>query len=161
MKYIEKTAKKIGMWVLLMLLALGAEEVIGESLNAPELTKPIAAMKVSLPDAEVNYAVKEREDGRYEWKLFFTQGTSLGVCKIWEDANTIRKGEMYDKGTEAMTADKAVELIAKEMGEIKIIELDLDYDDGRLCYEGEAELDGKRYEFEMTAAGKIIEWERD
>lgn len=37
----------------------------------------------------------------------------------------------------------------------------LDRDDGRLVYEGEAELDGRFYDFEMTAEGKIIEWERD
>ena len=36
-----------------------------------------------------------------------------------------------------------------------------DRDDGRLRYEGEAEIGGKRYEFEMSVDGSIIEWERD
>lgn len=161
MKHMKKAAKKILMLALIMLVGLGTQEAIGESLNSAELEKPVAAMKVSMPDAELNYAVKEKDDGRYEWKLFFTQGTSLGVCKIREDTNEIRKVEMYDKGTDSLTADKAMELLIQEKGKLTVIELDLDWDDGRLCYEGEAELDGKRYEFEMTAAGKIVEWERD
>lgn len=157
----QKVSRKIWMLVVLMLLLFAAEEVVAENLNAPELEKPLAAMKVSLPDAQLNYAVKERDDGRWEWNLFFTQGTSLGVCKVLEESNTIRKVEMYDKAEDTLTADKAMEKLAQEKGNAVIIELELDWDDGRLCYEGEAELEGKRYEFEMTAAGRIIEWERD
>ena len=154
--------KRIWTLILAMMMMIAAQGVIGEGLTADELTAPLAALKVSLPDAEVNYAIKEREDGRYEWKIFFTQNGSLGECKIWEDSNTIRKVEMYDRGTEnALTADKAVARLIQEKGEMTIIELDLDWDDGALRYEGEAEMNGKRYEFEMTAEGRIIEWERD
>ena len=157
----KKVSRKIWMLVVFMLFLLVAQEVGAENLNAPELAKPLAALQVSLPDAQLNYALKEREDGRWEWKLFFTQGTSMGVCKVWEDSNTIRKVEMYEKAADALTADKAVEKLVQEKGNVILQELDLDWDDGRLCYEGEAELDGKRYEFEMTAEGRIIEWERD
>ena len=41
------------------------------------------------------------------------------------------------------------------------VDLGLDRDDGSLRYEGEAELDGKRYEFEMRVTGEIVEWDRD
>ena len=43
----------------------------------------------------------------------------------------------------------------------RIVDLELDHDDGRLRYEGVAEQSGKRYEFELSVSGKIIEWERD
>ena len=48
-----------------------------------------------------------------------------------------------------------------EQGDLQIVDLELDRDNGRLRYEGEATLDGKRYEFEISVAGEIIEWERD
>lgn len=157
-----KMMKKFYVLLLALLLVIGAQEVLGEDLNAPESLKPIAALKVSLPDAEVNYLIREREDGRNEWKLFFKQKEALGVCKIWEDTNTIRKVELYDKGTEnALTAEQAMAKLKEEKGDLTVVELDLDWDDGELRYEGEAEIDGKRYEFEMTAAGRVIEWERD
>ena len=154
--------KKVYIILLALLLVFGVEEAFGESLDSPALSAPIAAMKVSLPDAQLHYAVKEREDGRDEWNLFFSQNGSLGVCKIWADTNTIRKVELYDRGTEeALTADKAMEKLAQDKGAMTVRELELDWDDGELRYEGEAELDGRYYEFEMTAAGRVIEWERD
>lgn len=39
--------------------------------------------------------------------------------------------------------------------------LELDWEDGELIYEGEAELNGKRYEFEIRVTGEMLEWERD
>jgi len=154
--------KKMFVLLMALLLVLAAGNVLAEEPNPQEPVKPIAALKVSMPDAEVNYAIMEYDDGKNEWKLFFTQKDALGVCKIWEDTNTIRKVELYDRGTEnALTADQAVAKLKEEKGELTVVELDLDWDDGELRYEGEAEIDGKRYEFEMTAAGRIIEWERD
>lgn len=154
--------KKVYVLLMAMLMVLGAGNVLAQEPNHQEPVKPIAALKVSMPDAEVNYAIMEYDDGRDEWKLFFTQKDTLGVCKVWEDTNTIRKVELYDRGTEnALTADQAMAKLKEEKGELTIVELDLDWDDGELRYEGEAEIDGKRYEFEMTAAGRIIEWERD
>lgn len=42
-----------------------------------------------------------------------------------------------------------------------VMELELDWEDGELIYEGEAELNGKRYEFEISVNGEMLEWERD
>ncbi|MBQ2991249.1 MAG: hypothetical protein IJD60_08150 [Clostridia bacterium] len=154
------------LWVMLMLvlslLVFAAESVYAMELDAPELQAPLAALKVSMPEAQVNYAIKTRDDGRESWELFFKQNNALGVCKIPVDSNTIRKVELYDRGTEdALTADLAMEKLRKEKGEMTVLDLELDWDDGRLYYEGEAKVGDRRYEFEMTADGRIIEWERD
>ncbi|MBQ4265207.1 MAG: hypothetical protein IJB85_06820 [Clostridia bacterium] len=150
--------KKI--FVLMMVLALAAMPAMAEEFSA-EKEKALAAMKVSLPEAVVDYAVRERDDGRYEWELFFTQGSQLGVCEVLESTNEIRKVTLYEKPEDALLASEAMALLAQKKGNVNIIDLELDRDGGRLGYEGEAELDGKRYEFEMSVTGDIIEWERD
>ena len=143
--------------MVLMLVAAGAsaEEFVTEKNNA------LAAAKVSLPDAVVDYAVRERDDGRYEWDLFFTQGSQIGECEVLESTNEIRKVTLYEKPEGALNASEAMALLAKQKGAIEIIDLELDRDGSSLRYEGEAELSGKHYEFEMDITGKIIEWERD
>ena len=141
--------------LLMMAGAAMAEEFETEKNNA------LAAFKVSMPDAVVDYTVRERDDGRYEWKLFFTQGSQIGMCKVLESSNEIRKVKLYEKTAGVLTASEAMAKLAEKKGAVTVTELDLDRDDGRLVYEGDAELDGKRYEFEMKATGEIVEWERD
>ena len=81
--------------------------------------------------------------------------------KVLEDGNELRKVTLYEKPDGALTAAEAMEKLAASKGAVTVIDLDLDRDDGRLRYEGEAELDGKRYEFEMSVTGELLEWERD
>ena len=150
--------KKI--FVLMMVLVLAAMPAMAEEYTA-EREKALAAMKVSLPDAVVDYAVRERDDGRYEWDLFFIQGSQIGICEVMESSNEIRKVTLYEKPEGALLASEAMAQLTQKKGDVTIVDLELDRDDGRLCYEGEAELDGKRYEFEMSITGDIIEWERD
>jgi len=147
----------VTMALMLVVVACGAvaEEFEAEKNNA------LAAVKVSLPDAVVDYAVRERDDGRYEWDVFFTQGDQLGEVEVLESSNEIRRVTLYDKPEGALTAGEAMALLAEKKGALTVIDLELERDNGRLRYEGEAELDGKRYEFEMSASGDLIEWERD
>ena len=152
--------KKIAIVMMVLVLLSGAvsahaEEFVTEKNNA------LAAAKVSLPEAVVDYAVRERDDGRYEWELFFTQGSQIGEVEVIESTNEIRKVTLYEKPEGALTASEAMALLAEKKGAIQIIDLELDRDGGSLRYEGEAELSGKRYEFEMRITGEIIEWERD
>lgn len=152
--------KSIAIIMTALLLVTAVHIVFAEDFSA-EKEKAIAAMKVSLPEAVVNYAVREYDDGRYEWDLFFTQGGQMGECEVLESSNEIRKVTLYEKPEGALTADEAMALLSQSKGALTILDLELDRDGGSLRYEGEAELGGKRYEFEMTAAGEIIEWERD
>lgn len=160
----HKMIRKMMSLVMVLTMALAAQAALAESAadpNAAAREKAIAAMKVSMPEAQLHYALRERDDGRWKWELFFTQGTSMGVCKVNEDSNTIRKVELYDKPEGALTADQAMEKLMSEKGASAIIELDIDREGGGLYYEGECEVGGRRYEFEMEVGGSIIEWERD
>lgn len=160
----SKMIRKMFSLAMVLVMALTAQAALAESAadpNAAARDKAVAAMKVSMPEAELNYALRERDDGRWQWELFFSQGASMGVCKVLEDSNTIRKVELYDKAEGALTADQAVQKLMSEKGASAIVELDLDREGGELYYEGECEVGGRRYEFEMADDGSIIEWERD
>lgn len=151
--------KMIAMLLALALLTMSGA-AMAEEFEAGK-NRALAALQVSMPDATVDYAVRERDDGRWEWNLFFTEGAQIGMCKVLEGSNEIRKVKLYEKTEGMLDAGEAMEKLAEKKGAVTITELDLDWDDGRLIYEGEAELDGKRYEFEMQATGEMIEWERD
>ena len=44
----------------------------------------------------------------------------------------------------------------------KIVEIELDYDDGKYVYEGEARLNGREYDFKVNATtGSLIKWKLD
>ena len=151
---------------LMMLAACGAMAdsyyLDRSSLPADSQQTAEAAFAAKLPQATLNYSILDRDDGRFEWELFFTNGSALGVCEV--DAMTgvvIRVKEYTETKAGALAANAAVEALKAAKGSLTIVELDLDRDDGRLVYEGEAELDGRFYDFEMTVSGQIIEWERD
>ena len=148
-------AMMLALALLTMAGAAMAEEFETEKNNA------LAAFKVSMPDAVVDYTVRDRDDGRYEWDIFFTQGNQLGVCEVLESSNEIRKVKLYEKTEGALLASEAMAKLAEKKGAITVVNLDLERDDGRLVYEGDVQLDGKRYEFEMKITGEIVEWERD
>lgn len=146
--------------MMVLVLALAAQAGLAEEYETQRQNAQ-AAFKVSLPEATVDYTVRERDDGNYEWHLFFSQEQLLGVCKVLESSNEIRRVELFAKPEGGLTASEAMALLAQKKGNVTVIELELDWDHDVLTYEGEAELDGKRYEFEMSATGEIIEWERD
>ena len=152
--------KKIAIVMMALLLVVTALHASAEEFAA-EKENAIAAVKVSMPDAVVDYTVRDRDDGRYEWDIFFTQGTQIGVCEVLESTNEIRKVKLYEKPAGALTAVEAVKTLEEKKGAVTVVDLDLERDDGRLVYEGEVQLDGKRYEFEMKVTGEVIEWERD
>jgi len=163
----RKMIRKLTAFALVLLLGLLAHSATAEhaqqGTQSDETAQEnaVSAMKVSLPEATLHYAVREYDDGRAQWNLFFTQGASIGICKVNEENNTIRKVELYEMTDGMLTADKAMQMLEAEKGPLTVVELELDRERDSLVYEGEAEVDGKRYEFEMNALGRIIEWERD
>ena len=147
---------------LLVILAVDAVFAEAAEPYAAERAGAVAAVQAAMPGAAIDYAVRERDDGRYEWSVFFRQDGVLGEAKVLETGSELRKVELFNQSRESsLTASEAMAKLAQEKGEMTIVDLELDWDDGRLAYEGEAEMNGKRYEFEMTAEGRIIEWERD
>lgn len=128
---------------------------------ADELQQALDALQAHTPGAVVDYAVRERDDGQYEWDLFFTLNDQLGQCEMREDGFEIRRVTLYDMPLDGLTASETMAVLMQEKGDIQIIGLELDHDDGRIRYEGEASLGEKLYEFEISINGNIIEWERD
>lgn len=121
------------------------------------------AVKAELPDVTIDYVLQEYDDGRIEWEVVYRTPTGgLGSCTVRSSDYAVREIRTYDNvPADALTVEGALDVLRAEMGAITLIELDVDYDDGYLCYDGEVELDGKRYEFEITVSGRIIEWSRD
>ena len=169
----RRSAMKKFYWMLTLLavFALGAHSALAEGADIPkpqfpaeyaeEFTKAEAALKAHTPGTVVDFAVRERDDGREEWDLFFVLGGQLGEGEVIESDYTVRNVRLYDMPEGGLSAAQAVRLLRKEKGDLQIVDLELDRDNGRLRYEGEATLDGKRYEFEISVEGELIEWERD
>ena len=157
--------------VLLMVLALPAQGVWAETADTQtpylpaeytaEFEKAVAALQAHAPDAAVDYSVRERDDSRYEWDLFFVLNEQLGVCEVSETDFSVHRVQLYELPEGALTASQVVEALAQEKGDILIVELELDLDDDRLRYEGTAKKGEKDYEFTLAIDGKLIEWERD
>lgn len=124
-----------------------------------------AAAQETAPEATLHYAVLEKDDGRYEWNVFYSEGGVYGICSVQAETGELYATEVfYGMPEGAMTADQAVEALVAAKGELIIRELDLELDDdtGAYTYEGKAELNGTVYEFELDAvSGSIFEWERD
>lgn len=126
-----------------------------------ERQKVLAAVSASLPEATVDYTVREWDKRQYVWNVFFTQGTWLGMCKVAEDTGEVYQVEMFGKPEGAMNAGEVMAALAESMGDITVTELELDWERDWLIYEGEALMNGGLYEFEVSATGDLLEWERD
>lgn len=131
--------------------------------SAPLTPEALAceAVRKELPTAVIQYVLQDRDDGRLEWNLFFTNGNTIGEYEVDGETYAVRKSRIYDMPANALTADQAIAQLAKSKGDVTILELELERDDGKLFYEGSVELDGKRYDFEMTLEGRLVDWERD
>lgn len=61
-----------------------------------------------------------------------------------------------------LTLEGALKVLALHRPEAEFRALELEEDDGIWEYEGEALINGEKYEFELNArTGKLLEWERD
>lgn len=126
----------------------------------------IDAALTFLRSGEAQYALLERDDGRYEWNVFVTAGEDVGIVGVQAETGEIRSFEAYyGLASQILTADEAVAALIDAQGDLTVVDLDIDFDDddGRTPrYDGKAEIDGRTYEFEMNAAtGDVYEWERD
>ena len=126
----------------------------------------IDAALTFLRSGEAQYALLERDDGRYEWNVFVTAGEDVGIVGVQAETGEIRSFEAYyGLASQILTADEAVAALIDAQGDLTVVDLDIDFDDDddrTPRYDGKAEVDGRTYEFEMNAAtGDVYEWERD
>ena len=150
----------------LMLMITGsalAESYYSNLMNLPadSVDQAKAAVIAQLPQAVIDHAQLDYDDRRLEWDIFYTRDGMFGVCEVNAETYKVIRTKEYPSAEGALTAAKAIEALKQAKGNLTIVDIDLDRDDGRIVYEGEAELDGRFYEFEMTVDGQIIEWERD
>ena len=143
---------------------LGSLLVPGSSVSdIPADSAVVNAVKAELPDVTIDYILEERDDGRTEWEVIYrTPAGGLGSCTVKSSSYAIREIRSYDDiPAGSLGVEEALNVLREAKGGFTLVEIDLDYDDGHLCYDGEVELDGKYYEFEVTVEGRIIEWSRD
>lgn len=113
------------------------------------------------PGAYVAFTLLEKDDGLYRWKVFVRSGEDWLVYERNALDGAAMETERYF-GAAVVTPEEAVEAIRAQKGDIVLTELDMTLDKGRLVYEGQAELGGVRYEFEVLAAdGSLLEWKKD
>ena len=79
----------------------------------------------------------------------------------WEQENKTPKTTAA-QAKETISAEKARSIVLAKAPGAEIVELELDRDDGRMTYEGEAYKDGMEYEFELDAyTGAILKWDEE
>lgn len=137
---------------------LSASEAV---VQIPEAV--LQAVKAALPDAEAYYALEEYDDGRKEWEVFFTTAAAeLGCCSVKDGSYQVRDVERYaNLPAGALLVTEALTQLQTEKGAFTPVELEMERENGHICYEGQGLLDGRMYEFVITVEGKVLEWERD
>lgn len=162
---------------------IDTSNVIGEA-RAKEI------ILAKAPGAEITKLVLDEDDGILYYEGYARVDSKLYEFEVKADDGVIRKWELEDdysdnnsgnsssgnsnnnnststpKPTTApstsISMDEARTLVLKKVPGATITKIELDYDDGRKIYEGEAYKDGYEYEFEINAStGKFIKWEQD
>lgn len=162
---------------------IDTSNVIGEA-RAKEI------ILAKAPGAEITKLVLDEDDGTLYYEGYARVDGKLYEFEVKADDGVIRKWELEDdysdnnsgnsssgnsnnnnststpKPTTApstsISMDEARTLVLKKVPGATITKIELDYDDGRKIYEGEAYKDGYEYEFEINAStGKFIKWEQD
>lgn len=123
------------------------------------------AVQKEYPGATVVRYDERIDDGWHEIEVFFYAEGVYGTLELNAESGTILDADVYfgdyTDGS-VLTQDAAIAALASLKPGVEVVKIELDEDDGRSIWEGDAKLDGKRYEFELDAAsGTLIEWERD
>lgn len=117
------------------------------------------------PDATIASQTSEIDDRLNEIKLFFYTDSLFGTMSLNAETGDILEydvsiGSYLSDGQLTLDAAEA-QLLALKPG-ATVTKIELDKDNGRVFWEGDATLDGKRYEFKLDAfTGALVEWERD
>ena len=141
--------------------ALTYDSRINSTATAETLTEDEAFAVVTevYPEATLISAVSDRDDGTYEWNVLFADEGIVGEYELDAANGTVLEYSLFY----GMTGDNdpAATIIANYPN-AQVIDINLDADDGRLYFEGDALLDGARYEFSIDAdTGDIREWKMD
>ena len=137
------------------------------SLQAEQTREQAAAALLGIDESALILRIDEPEplsEGTpAPARVYFTATRAAGWAEF--DAGALRAcdltfGEFLSDG--ALTFAGASQTLRVLRPGAQLDGMELDEEDGRLVYEGDAYLDGQEYEFEMDArTGRLLEWERD
>lgn len=124
-----------------------------------------AAVEAAYPGAEIIRKDEQIDDGKHEIEVFIVTGELYGKLDLNAENGAIVDRELYVGQYAAdgmMTEEAARAQITTLKPGAEIVKIELDEDDGRYFWEGDATLNGTRYEFSINATtGDMVEWERD
>lgn len=121
-----------------------------------------AIVAACIPNAEVLAMQETSDDGLYEIEVAFRTPAAYGTLSLNAETGDMLEFEMYVGELPQLSVES--EQAAREALEglkpgAVIHQIMLDEDDGRLCWEGYAQWQDARYEFELDAAsGRLAEW---
>ena len=138
--------------------AKGSAEVV---LDASAVETAVLASLHEEPGAYVSFTLLEKDDGLYRWKVFARSGEDCLVYELNAQDGGVMETERFF-GASVVTPETMMEAIRAQKGEIVLTELDLELDQGRLVFEGQAMLDNTCYEFKALALdGSLLEWKKE
>ena len=143
-------------------LMLKTTSPVGDAVPAPTDEALVAELFKLLPDAAVDGVYHVKDDGRQHRVAFLRQGGD--VYEFVTEAETAKVVHMTQLfGAADITSLPDVwRAVQDAKGAAVLTDVELEYDDGRLVYKGDASLNGKRFEFEILAEnGKLLQWEKD
>lgn len=172
------------------LLALSYDLSSDEGGASSKLTESEAKASVLAlyPDAAIQSAVLEKEDQRYAYEITFTTAQWNGMMLVNAETGAVMEYEvlaqsLFDAQSGATSKEKSdassgatgkgkagsgkesadvAEILSARHPGATVLECELDDDDGVRVYEGDAKLDGKKYEFKINAqTGELIKWKLD
>ncbi len=141
--------------MLLLFVSASAQERVGKN-NLPE---PVRQGFLKLfPGARIKAGVVENKDGAY---LYEVEGRRAGreVSAVFKvTAQSLEYSEDIDL---EQLPNKAREVVLKEVGSGKILEIERNFKDGQVSYEVEFKRDKKTYELTLNSEGDLVSCEED
>lgn len=125
------------------------------------------AKKVVLDEnagATINTCVLDWDDGLREYVITFTSEKYYGEYTIHPQSGKVleRDIRVAEMSAAKISEEKAKQIVRAKIPGATITQWELDRDDGREVYEGEAVHGRIEYEFTIDArTGKILEWDKD
>lgn len=115
--------------------------------------------KAKLGETVYEFEIKADDGSIMEWKSESKNGTASSSSSSSSSSGGTASSS---SSSSAITKEQAKSLVLKKIPGATIVELSVDYDDGRKVYEGEAYLNTSEYEFEIDAAtGNFIKWKEE
>lgn len=134
------------------------------------LAKAKTIVLQKLPGATIQKIELERDDGRVSYEGEAVKGNMeyefdidayTGAILSWEAEQKASAGSTQ-ASAKGISLSQARAIVEKKLPGARIVEIELDTDDGRKAYEGEAQKGSTEYDFEIDAnTGAILKWEAE